>query len=97
MNDLQKEFEATGYNSWINSDLYPNGKIYTQEYTEWLEKQVIELRSKVPSNQPHCWVKMNWILKYPEGQEPKNSICDCEFGSKTCLKLTRKNHESSKD
>lgn len=44
MTDLQKEFEATGYTSWINSDLYPDGKIYTQEYTEWLEKQVQALR-----------------------------------------------------
>jgi hypothetical protein len=44
MTDLQKEFEATGYTSWINLDLYPNGKIYTQEYTEWLEKQVQALR-----------------------------------------------------
>ncbi len=33
MIDLQEEFEATGYTSWINADLYPNGKIYTQEYT----------------------------------------------------------------
>ena len=40
MNELQKEFEETGYLSWINSDLYPNGKIYTQEYTEWLERKV---------------------------------------------------------
>lgn len=44
MTDLQKEFEATGYTSWINANLYPDGKIYTQEYTEWLEKQVQELR-----------------------------------------------------
>jgi hypothetical protein len=40
MTDLQKEFEASGYTSWINSDLYPDGKIYTQEYTQWLEKRV---------------------------------------------------------
>lgn len=46
MSDLQEEFEATGSASWINSDLYPNGKIYTKEYTEWLEKQVEELRIK---------------------------------------------------
>ena len=44
MTDLQKEFEATGYTSWINLDLYPDGKIYTQEYTQWLEKQVQALR-----------------------------------------------------
>jgi hypothetical protein len=40
MTDLQKEFEATGYTSWINLDLYPDGKIYTQEYTQWLEAKV---------------------------------------------------------
>lgn len=44
MTDLQKEFEATGYTSWINADLYPDGKIYTQEYMQWLEKQVLALR-----------------------------------------------------
>lgn len=44
MTDLQKEFEATGYTSWINAELYPDGKIYTQEYTQWLEKQVLALR-----------------------------------------------------
>ena len=45
MSNLQDEFEATGYASWINSDLYPDGRIYTKEYTEWLEKQVLEMRS----------------------------------------------------
>jgi hypothetical protein len=44
MTELQKEFEATGYTSWINADLYPDGKIYTQEYTQWLERQVLALR-----------------------------------------------------
>ena len=44
MTYLQKEFEATGYTSWINADLYPDGKIYTQEYTQWLERQVLALR-----------------------------------------------------
>lgn len=42
MNELQKEFEATGYTSWINANLYPDGRIYTQEYTQWLEKRVNE-------------------------------------------------------
>ena len=44
MTDLQKEFESTGHASWINADIYPDGKIYTQEYTKWLEKQVLALR-----------------------------------------------------
>jgi len=43
-NELIKEFEATGYIAWINADIYPDGKIYTQEYTQWLEKQVLALR-----------------------------------------------------
>jgi hypothetical protein len=46
MTELQKEFEATGYSSWINSDLYPDGRIYTQEYTQWLEKRIEELTKK---------------------------------------------------
>ncbi len=41
---LQKEFEATGYASWINSDTYPNGRIYTNEYVNWLEKQLTMYR-----------------------------------------------------
>lgn len=50
MTELQKEFEATGYTSWINADLYPDGKIYTQEYTQWLERQVIALRQQPVSD-----------------------------------------------
>ena len=49
MTELQKEFEATGYTSWINADLYPDGKIYTQEYTQWLERQVLALRQPLVS------------------------------------------------
>lgn len=44
---LQEEFESTGYASWINSELYPDGKIYTKEYTHWLEQQVFSLRSLI--------------------------------------------------
>ena len=50
MTDLQKEFEATGYTSWINADIYPDGKIYTQEYTKWLETQVLALRKNIYEN-----------------------------------------------
>lgn len=39
--ELRASFEATGYSSWINSEIYFNGKIYTQEYTEWLETKVL--------------------------------------------------------
>lgn len=49
MTELQQEFENNGYASWINSDLYPDGKIYTKEYTKWLEGQVLALRL-VPVN-----------------------------------------------
>ena len=44
MTDLQKEFESTGQASWVNSDIYPDGKIHTREYTEWLERMVLDLR-----------------------------------------------------
>ena len=54
MTELQKEFEATGYTSWINSDLYPDGKIYTQEYTQWLELQVLALRQPLVSGSLSC-------------------------------------------
>jgi len=37
---LEREFESTGYSAWINSDIYPDGKIYTKEYTEWLERKI---------------------------------------------------------
>ena len=49
---LQREFEATGYASWINSDLYPDGKIYTKEYTEWLERKIVEATNTNPSPPP---------------------------------------------
>lgn len=54
MTDLQKEFEATGYTSWINADLYPDGKIYTKEYTQWLERQVLALRQPPVSGSFFC-------------------------------------------
>jgi len=38
---------------------------------------------------PHCWGKMTWILKYKLGQEPFNSICNCEHHASECMKLTR--------
>ena len=40
---------------------------------------------------PHCWGKMNWILKYEPGKEPSDSICSCSWGNRACLKLTREN------
>lgn len=52
MNNLQKQFEtATGQASWINSDIYHDGKIYTKPYTEWLESLVMSNAHPVkPSN-----------------------------------------------
>lgn len=49
MTDLQKEFEEMGYASWISSDIYPDGKIYTKEYTLWLENKVKHLRLSIES------------------------------------------------
>ena len=38
---LRQQFEAeTGCASWINADIYPNGRIDTREYTEWLENRL---------------------------------------------------------
>ncbi|OAA87759.1 hypothetical protein CLCOS_35500 [Clostridium coskatii] len=28
-------------------------------------------------DRPHCYGKMDWILKYPEDETSKESICDC--------------------
>lgn len=43
---LREQFEATGYTSWINSEIYPDGRIYTKEYTEWLERKVLLVEPK---------------------------------------------------
>lgn len=43
------------------------------------------------SNKPHCWGKMTWILKYDDGEEPRDSICNCEHGAYKCKSLTRQN------
>ena len=39
-------------------------------------------------DRPHCYGKMDWILKYPEDETPKESICDCQFIN-SCLRITR--------
>lgn len=44
MSELQKEFEELGQSCWINLFTYPHGKIYSKEYTEWLEKKVNDLK-----------------------------------------------------
>ncbi|PRR85538.1 hypothetical protein [Clostridium luticellarii] len=44
-------------------------------------------------NKPHCYGKMNWILKYPEDDTPKGSICSCQY-TNSCLRLTRNKAES---
>lgn len=38
---------------------------------------------------PHCWGKMNWILKYEDGKEPETYICSCTHGAFKCKALTR--------
>ena len=44
MKNLRKEFEKeTSFPVWINADIYPDGKIYTREYTEWLETRLENL------------------------------------------------------
>ena len=75
MTDLQKEFEATGYTSWINADLYPDGKIYTQEYTQWLEKQVLALRQPLVSGELNC--EHDWLVDmYDHFGFPASRFCD---------------------
>lgn len=46
--DIQKQFEeTTNHAAWINSDLYPSGRTYTNAYTEWLEKEFSLLSTKI--------------------------------------------------
>lgn len=46
--ELIKEFEdGSSHAAWINSDIYPNGKISTQEYVAWLENELTDLRGRV--------------------------------------------------
>jgi Fe-S-cluster-containing dehydrogenase component len=73
MTDLRKEFEATGYSSWINSDLYPNGRIYTQEYTEWLERKVLEKRKREIADVRIC--TGCWHLSTEKIEPPAVACC----------------------
>lgn len=45
---------------------------------------------------PHCYGKMDWILKYTEDNTPRQSICDCNY-TNSCLRITRNNAENKKD
>lgn len=39
-------------------------------------------------DKPHCYGKMDWILKYPEDEVPESSICKCQY-TNSCLIITR--------
>ena len=74
MTDLQKEFEVTGYISGINADLYRDGKIYTQEYTQWLERQVLALRQ--PLFIGKCFDEIDMKKAFHEGQKELSNNAD---------------------
>jgi hypothetical protein len=81
MTDLQKEFEATGYSSWINSELYPDGKIYTQEYTKWLEQKIVDTEFDYNSA----------IIEELQQHETLNSLYDVvELAMLICAKVNAK-------
>jgi hypothetical protein len=68
MNELQKEFEATGYASWVDSDDFPEGKVPTQAYVKWLEERVRRAEAKKPRDlkeqvQP---VNVDFLYRHPE-------------------------------
>jgi hypothetical protein len=46
-------------------------------------------------NKPHCYGKMDWILKYPEDEVPQSSICNCNY-TNSCFRLTRNNADKEK-
>lgn len=45
---------------------------------------------------PHCYGKMDWILKYPEDNTPRHFICDCNYVG-NCLRITRNKECNKKD
>ena len=47
-------------------------------------------------SEPHCYGKMDWILKYPEDKTPKEFICNCEH-TNSCLRITRNNADRAED
>jgi len=46
-------------------------------------------------SKPHCYGKMDWILKYLEDEIPDSSICSCEYVN-SCLRLTNNKRETVK-
>lgn len=48
MNLIQEFERTTGCAAWINSDLYPDGRIHTREYTEWLEQRLQQAEQFYP-------------------------------------------------
>ena len=71
MNELQKKFESTGYSSWINSEIYPDGRIYTKEYTEWLEGNIVSLKNNQCN---HLWENVGkW------GSQPMEKCDNCDL------------------
>lgn len=46
-------------------------------------------------NKPHCYGKMDWILKYAEDNVPRTSICDCPLKN-SCMRLTRNKDDKQK-
>lgn len=45
-------------------------------------------------SKPHCYGKMDWILKYDEDSIPSTSICDCQYKN-SCMRFTRNNYEKA--
>lgn len=61
---LREEFEKTkGSASWISADIYPNGRVFTNDYVEFLEYE-IEKRDK-GNNAFKKWI----IEKLEEGKK----------------------------
>lgn len=54
-----------------------------------------DMEGGVNMSHPHCYGEMIWILKYPEDDVPRESICSCNY-TNTCLRLTRENAVNKK-
>ena len=80
--ELRIKFESSGNTCWINSDIYPDGKIYTKEYTEWLENLIINSpQGEAPSvtdnegKEKHC----GHYTKCALGYYCKKTRKDCDW------------------
>ena len=50
---------------------------------------MISILGRIIKVKPHCYGKMDWILKYAKDNIPKHAICDCYYKN-ICVEKTLK-------